>query len=259
MRIQGNQNLNMAVLRINQSQNGRQAKGGNLAGIPRAENRDKVTISLFGQPGGLLKSLMSQKQSLMEQKNSLLTSALENGKSRESIQSMLDSYEEKIKTLDQQIAQEMSSQNEKQIEKTKSENWSSTPKTKQEIENKRLADITNLTTGLSQAEDLHSLQKRMEGEANVLESEIELDKGLRNGTDLSKASISGKEAKLADLRRKAGELMNRSMEKAVDTIEQASDSAEKLDEAAKKTDETDETGEKDGCGENEPAAEEELR
>ena len=76
MRIQGNQNVNMAVLRINQSQNARQVKGESSEGIFLPGNRDKVTISLFGQPDSLLKSLMSQKQSLMEQKNQLLTSAL---------------------------------------------------------------------------------------------------------------------------------------------------------------------------------------
>ena len=251
MRIQGNQNVNMADLRINQPQNARQVKVESSEGIFLPGNRDKVTISLFGQPDSLLKSLMSQKQSLMEQKNQLLTSALENGKSRESIQSTLDSYEEQIKTIDQQIAQEMSRQNEKQIEKTKSENWGSTPKTKQEIENQRLADITNLSSGLSQAESLHSLQKRVEGEANVLESEIELDRERKENT----GSILRKEAELAGLRRKADELMNKSMVKAADTIEQASESAEKADEAAKKIEETDEM---DESRENELTADEEL-
>lgn len=254
MRVYGNQNVNMAVLRINQSQSARQSKRENTAGISRLDNRDKVTISLFGQPGGFLKSLMSQKQSLMEQKNQLLTSALENGKSRESIQSTLDSYEEQIKTIDQQIAQEMSRQNEKQVEKARSDKWSSTPKTKQEIENKRLSDITNLSSDLSQAENLHSLQKSIEGKANVLESEIELDKGLDRGQEASAGSILGKEARLADLRRKADQLMNKSMEKAAGTIEKAAESEEQTEEAAKKAEETDEKDERAENGLTEEAS-----
>lgn len=238
LRIHGNQNVNMAFLAIRQSQNAKQVKGQNSTGNHLPGNKDTVTISLFGQTGSSqIKNLMSQKQSLLERKNELVSAACEDGRSKESIQSLLDSYEEQIKTLDQQISQEMSRQSEKQIEKRKMNERNNMPKTKQEIENERLSNLVNLSSGISQARTVQSVQTRVDGEADVLKSEIELDKGQSRAGDSegAKELIVTKEAKLADLRDKSNELTAKAMEKAAEVIENPTESIEKTDESGEHT------------------------
>ena len=78
------------------------------------EDQDTVTISLFGQNNNSrIKNLMGQRQLLLEQKNELLHTTMENGGDKQSIQDLLESYEEQLKELDQQISQEMIKQKEK--------------------------------------------------------------------------------------------------------------------------------------------------
>ena len=78
------------------------------------EDRDTVTLSLFGQNNNSrIKNLMGQRQLLLEQKNELLHTTMENGEDKQSIQDLLESYEEQLKELDQQISQEMIKQKEK--------------------------------------------------------------------------------------------------------------------------------------------------
>lgn len=237
MRIHGNQNVNMAFLAIRQSQNTKQVKGQNSTGNHLPGNRDTVTISLFGQTGSSqIKNLMSQKKSLLERKNELVSAACEDGRSRESIQSLLDSYEEQIKTLDQQISQEMSRQSERQIEKRKLNERDNTPKTKQEIENERLSNLINLSSGISQARTVRSVQTRIDGEANVLETEIELDKGRSRAGDSegAKELIAEKEAKLADLRQQSNELTAKDMGKAAEVIEKTTEVTKETTEVSEK-------------------------
>lgn len=230
MRINSNQNVNTAFLGIRQSQNAKQIKGQNSTGVNLPGNRDTVTISLFRQTGNSqIKNLMSQKQSLLDRKNEIISAACEDGKSRESIQSLLDSYEEQIKTLDQQIAQEMSRQNEKQMEKMQANKRNSTPKTKQEIENERLSNLINLSSGLSQARTVQSVQTRVDGEANVLESEIELDKSRAGDSEGAKELIAKKEAKLADLRQQSNELTAKVMEKATEVTTKTEEISERVE------------------------------
>ena len=141
----------------------------------------------------------------------------------------MDSYEEQIKTLDQQITQEMSRQNEKQIEKMQTDERNSVPKTKQEIENERLSNLMNLYSGLSQAGTIQSVQTRVEGEANILESEIELDKLLAGDSKSAKELIVKKEAELADLKQQSNELTAKFMENVTEVIEKAEESSEPVE------------------------------
>ncbi|MCI9217645.1 MAG: hypothetical protein HFG95_11355 [Dorea sp.] len=230
MRINSNQNVSAIFTGIRQSRNEKQINGQNSMGVNLPGNRDTVTISLFRQPGkSQIKNLMNQKQSLLDRKNELISAVCADGKSRESIQRLLDSYEEQIKTLDQQITQEMSRQNEKQIEKMQTDERNSVPKTKQEIENERLSNLMNLYSGLSQAGTIQSVQTRVEGEANILESEIELDKLLAGDSKSAKELIVKKEAELADLKQQSNELTAKFMENVTEVIEKAEESSEPVE------------------------------
>ena len=88
---------------------------------------------------------------------------------------MLDSYDEQLKELDQQISQEMLKQNSEQTEQTQSSEKEEEPKTEQEIEKERVSHLVGLLSGLSRSRAVQSSQTKVEGEARVLESEIKLD------------------------------------------------------------------------------------
>lgn len=197
------QNRFFNVYRINQSA---AAKSGKAGGASAEEGRrDLALISPQGKRGSLIESLMKQKMSIMEQKDSLISSAKKDGKSMESIKSQLEAYEKQLKDVDSQISQAMAKEMEKEAGKTKQEDE---PKTEQEIENERLANVMDLSQGLQKAEAVSSVKARVDGEARVLKSEIELDKLHDPSEETSKELIKGKESQLADLGRKSNELLS---------------------------------------------------
>ncbi len=163
------------------------------------EDRDTVTISLFGQNNNSrIKNLMGQRQLLLEQKNELLHTTMENGGDKQSIQDLLESYEEQLKELDQQISQEMIKQKEKQLTKEESSKEKEEAMTEEELEQKRVSNLLALSSGMSQMETAKSSKTQIEGEIRVLESEIELDKGRCGASQ----GLAKKEEKLAQLRQK---------------------------------------------------------
>ena len=167
------------------------------------KDRDTVTLSVFGQNGNSrIKRLLEQKQSLLERKNQWVNFALENGQDIKSIDHMADSFEEQLNELNQQISQEMARQNSEQVEKAQSSKKDGKPKTKQDIEQERISNLVDLSSGMSQVRTVQSSQTQVEGEARVLESEIKMDKGRTGDTQ----SIAEKEEKLAQLQQKAAAL-----------------------------------------------------
>lgn len=197
------QNPFFNVYRINQSAAAKSGKAGDAsAGEGR---KDLVMISPQGKQGSLIESLMKQKMSIMEQKDSLVSSAKKGGKSMESIQSQLEAYEKQLKDVEGQISQAMAKEMEKQAGKTKK---GDEPKTEQEIENERLANVMDLSQGLQKAEAVSSVKARVDGEARILKSEIELDKMHGPSEELSKEIIKRKESQLADLEQKSNELLS---------------------------------------------------
>ena len=111
MKINGYQNMSVSFFANQMAQNTKQpGKKLQETGNPLGD-RDVVTISLFGQNhNSQIKNLIGQRQSLLERKNELVNSTLENGRDVKSIQDILDSYEEQLKELDQQISREMMKQ-----------------------------------------------------------------------------------------------------------------------------------------------------
>ncbi len=182
-------------------------------------NPDRLTISLYGQ-NSRIESLMKQKHSLLERKNELIRSTLENGGSRESIQELLDTYEEQMKNLDQQISREMASLNTDRTDKDSSISKNNAPKTKEELRKKQISDLVDLSSGLSQVTSIQSARTSVEGEARVLESEIRMDKGRGGDPEV----IARRGEKLADLQQRAAGL-------SADIMKASRDIAEHIDES----------------------------
>ena len=204
MKITGYQTMSASFSRNQMFWNTRQMKSENRgnSNLPGGD-RDTVTISFLGQnSNSRIRNLMEQKQSLLERKNQWVNSALENGQDIKSIHDMLESYEEQLNELEQQISQEMARKNSRQPEKVQSPKKNNEPKTKQAIEQERISDLVDLSSGMSQIRTVQSSQTQVEGEARVLESEIKMDKGRTGDTEIT----AKKEEKLAQLQQKAAEL-----------------------------------------------------
>ncbi|MEG2383533.1 MAG: hypothetical protein RSB39_08075 [Oscillospiraceae bacterium] len=191
----------------------------------RTRRGDSVTISPQGRKNSLLDNLIKQKTRITDQKNSLISSTLEKGDTLDTIKSLLESYEEQAKNIDNQIAQLMAEEMAKQAEKQEKPD-DNKPKTKEEIQNERLAGITSLSGDLQQAKTISAAQTTVSGDARVLKSEIELDKMSAGSSDGAKTIISKKETALAGIEQKALNLTSQVADKL-------SDITEKIDEINK--------------------------
>ena len=89
------------------------------------------------------------------------------------------------------MTEAMAKEMEKQAGKSKKDD---DPKTEQEIENERLANVMDLSQGLQKAEVTDSVKNKVDGEARVLKPEIEQDQMYNPSAD-----VADKEAKLAEL------------------------------------------------------------
>ena len=214
------QNQIFNVYRMNQSAVQKTGKVGDASA--EKGRKDMAFISPQGKRESLIETLMKQKMNIMEQKDSLISSAKKEGKSMESIQSQLEVYEKQLKDIEDQISKAMTKEMEKQAEKKKKDE----PKTEQELENERLANVMDLSLGLQKAEMVSSVKARVDGEAHVLKSEIELDKLHDPSEETSKEMITEKEGQLADLEQKSNELLSDIGEIIGETVEKAEEQNE---------------------------------
>ena len=216
MKISGYQSISVSFFKTQMLQNTKQTNEKNQGISFQPGDRDMATISLFGQQyNKRIKSLMEQKQFLLERKDELINSTLEKGGNANSIQNLLDSYEEHLKELDQQISQEISGQNREPLERQQSSKKVDKPKTKQEIEQERISNLVDLSSGMTQARTVQASRAQIEGEARVLESEIKMDKGRTGDSEI----IAKKEEKLARLQQKASELTSNVAEISGEVVE----------------------------------------
>lgn len=205
--------------------------------------KDKLSISSYGKKNSALDGLLKLRQQIEDRKNEFISNALEEGKAGDAIQSQLDAFDEQLKSIDKQIAQMRTQQMQQKTDQEKNEKSSiyKKPKTKQEIQNERLADITNLSTGLDKAKVISSVKTSVDGNIGVLEAEIELAK--IRGAD--EKQIEKMEVKLSDMQDQSNQLTADIHEKLTETLDKIEESNDKLTETeVLDTDKTD-TDDKD--------------
>lgn len=211
------------------NQGGARTNGGvGTAPVPQNQRRDTVAFGAKGRMNRLLENLMKQKASIEEQRKSLIGATLEKGGSLDSIKSQLEAYEQQMKNVDEQIAEMMAKEVEKQAEKMRPPDDEG-PKTEEEIQNERLANITELSTELSQAKTVSSVKTRVDGQARVLKAEIELDKMHAGSSAGAKEFIAKKEAKLVGVERQSRKLASQIAKKLNDTTEKIAENAKPQD------------------------------
>lgn len=136
---------------------------------------DRAVFSPQGKMAGRLANLMSQKELIQMNKDSLLKQTLdeENGTGSAGLKEQLEEYEEQLDTLNEQIAAEMAKQAEETEEQDKicqkPQNTGSP-----ESADDSLARLTELSTDLEKAQIHGQASIRREGDKRVCESEIKL-------------------------------------------------------------------------------------
>ncbi len=190
-------------------------------GAPANHNQDKVSISAFGQKkNARIQSLMKQREALLNRQEELQRQAKDKNSDPAVIRQSLEACEEQIRSIEQQIAQEIRQQSKPEEKAQKAEQPEG--KTKEELQRERLEQLTNLSTDISRAQTLQSAQKRVEGMAKVRKSELALDRGS------SEKTLAHKKEEIADLEQRAASLTSQAMEKLADTSKEAQDTLNAL-------------------------------
>ncbi|MEG1869971.1 MAG: hypothetical protein RR205_03890 [Oscillospiraceae bacterium] len=216
---QSNSHFNSA--RVNQSltRNDNSILSAPKKDTPKSERRDTVEISPMGKIQNFLESLMKQKQQVLESKNELIGKTLNEGGTLESIQYRIDAYDEQLKNIDEQTSQVMKQQFEQQAEAaTKKEEKPSEPKTEEEVKQAKLNSVTNLASDIDRLKLVSSVKAKVDGNAKVLKSEIELDGRLPNDAfSPTPAATISKESKLSQMKEKSLDLAKQGGEMLAET------------------------------------------
>lgn len=186
--------------------------------------RDTFSLSPQGKANSALSGLEKLRQQIEDRRSEFLAKATEEGQSADSIQAQLDSFDQQLKDIDKQMAQMAVQQTNQAIEKAKNHTSSMSvkrPKTRQEVENQRLADITSMSSGLEKAETINSVKTQVDGDIGVKKSEIELEKS--RGGDTTQM-----EAELAQLQAHTNQLTAGINDQLHDTLEEIKESNDKV-------------------------------
>lgn len=182
--------------------------------------QDRVSLNPMNQLQSRLENLMSQKQSIIEQKNQLIADTLDAGGDIKSIQSMVSLYEEQIANIETQISQTMKEMMEGSLdEKEEEEEKEEEPLTKEEQQRRQMAEISNASMEHERTGQIYSAYVHKRGEANVMAQEIETD-GSRGG------ATEGKQRRLNGLKQEMDALYTETMEGYADLSVSLQESAE---------------------------------
>lgn len=182
--------------------------------------QDRVSINPMSQLQSRLENLMSQKQSIIEQKNQLIADTLDAGGDIKSIQSMISLYEEQITNIETQISQTMKEMMEGSLdEKEEEEKKEEEPLTKEEQQRRQMTEISNASMEHERTGQIYSAYVHKRGEANVLAQEIKMDGGRGGAT-------GGKQERLNELKQEMDGLYTETMEGYADLSVSLQESAE---------------------------------
>lgn len=185
--------------------------------------QDTVSISPGGKASSAISGLEKLKQQIEDRRSEYLSKAAEKGQSAEVIKAQMESFDQQLKDIDKQITQMSIQQTNQQMEKAKhtTSSLNRRPKTRQEVENQRLADITSLSTGLDKAGAMQSAKTKVDGQIGIKETELELERS-RNG------DTTQLEARLAELQNQSNQLMSGLQDQLTETLEDIKESNDKV-------------------------------
>lgn len=136
---------------------------------------DVATISQKGKAMSAVERLMKQKDFISECKESLLKQMAdkESGYCDAEITKKIEEYEKQLDSLDREIAKELAKP-ASGPDATQGNNRYKGKQafTKQELNNKKMAELTAMSAKLDQSKLTDSVKNRLEGEKNVLKAEL---------------------------------------------------------------------------------------
>lgn len=165
------------------------------------KNRDVLTISKQGKTESLVQQLLNQKKLIQENKEALLEKGLENGYIE---QEKLDDFDEQLKAIDEQIAKVYSEETQDKTDEKTSKKYKTM--TEDEYRQQKLNSIFSISGSLKNSEIALSVKSKMEGEKNVLESEIKKDGS--NASESKFKRIAEIDAKTSSIMNKTGETLS---------------------------------------------------
>ena len=188
------------------------------------EARDKQ--SMFGQfkKSNIIEGFMKQKENLLESKNKLIEKTLESGGSVSSIKDQLDDLDDQIRTMDEQISQQLLEERQKSLgldeeDKTNKKPSNDELKTEQELQGEVLNNLVNLSGNIEQTKKLASLKNKMQGEANVMKQEIALDGARGLTTTAKRERLFNLTSKIDQLDKRVGDVLGTINEEVANSTE----------------------------------------
>ena len=130
--------------------------------------RDSVTISSQGKTSNIIDTLNKQKANILERRDQFIQQARKQGQSDDMMKSQMEQFDEQIKNIDKQIQEATLKKMTEAAEKSAVKIKSNKPKTKQEIQNDILANITAASTTLDTVETISAEKNKLDGDAGVL-------------------------------------------------------------------------------------------
>lgn len=177
----------------------------------------KAAFQNQSKMGGMVDSLLKQKQSIIDSKNNLIERTTKNSHNLDSIQDQLKEFDKQLQTIDQQIAKYTFEEQQKSLEKAQKADPADEPKTEQEIQNERLHTIVAVSQDVNQMELISSTRTKMHGEAKVVSKEIELDKARSGSASASKQEhLANLEEKISDMNETLGDTIKETGDKIKD-------------------------------------------
>lgn len=137
--------------------------------------RDIAMLSQKGKTMSAVERLMKQKDFIRECKDSLIEQMVdkESGYCSADIAKKIEEYEKQLDSIDEEIAKELAKSTDEPDEPGENNIYKEKqPLTEQELNNKKMAKLTEMSGELDKSERIDSVKNRLEGEKNVLEAEL---------------------------------------------------------------------------------------
>jgi Mg2+ and Co2+ transporter CorA len=215
------QSINHSAALKNEALNGKKAE---------ELKTDIVAVSPAGKKQSMIEQLMKQKDFLQERKESLMSSAAEQGTS--SLDQQLKEYEQQMKDIDLQITKLQSEDTEGKESEDHTGMIYEEPKTNEEIKKNQLNELSALSNEADQAEVITSVKNQIDGQIKVLNAEVHSING----------SVASKLEKISNLESRSNKISSDVAEKlggSLDSISKRNEGTAKLEKEVH-TDETEE-------------------
>lgn len=168
-KVNGLFHMGMINRKFNQNAGNEEEKNGVLF------RSDVAVISQKRKAMSAVERLMKQKDFIRECKDSLLEQMAdkESGYCSADVAKKIEEYEKQLDSIDKEIAKELAKPIGESDELRENSMYKrEQPLTKQELDNKKMAELTEMSAKLDQSEVMDSAKNRLEGEKAVLEAEL---------------------------------------------------------------------------------------